>query len=284
MDKGADVTFDDIAGLDAAKQCVKELVCWPMTRPELFTGLRSLPKGLLLFGPPGTGKTLIGKAIASEAQSTFFSISASSLTSKWIGESEKLVKTLFAVAAHREPSVIFIDEVDSLLTARSSDENEATRRLKTEFLVQLDGAATDSADRVLVLGATNRPNELDDAARRRFVKRLYIPLPEAVGRRSLVQQLLSKNRNTVTEDQVDAIVSQTAGFSGADLSNLCKEAAMYPLRKISTSMLTVNENDIPDITFDDFSSALKSVRPSVAEEDLGVYLKFNATFGTFGQM
>ena len=106
-----------------------------MKRPELFTGLRSLPKGLLLFGPPGTGKTLIGKAIAYESGATFFSISASSLMSKWTGESERLVKTLFAVASYREPSVVFIDEVDSLLTQRSSEENEASRRLKTEFLV-----------------------------------------------------------------------------------------------------------------------------------------------------
>ena len=131
------ITFDDIAGLRNAKQTVLELVCWPMKRPDLFTGLRKGPNGLLLFGPPGTGKTLIGKAIASESGATFFSISSSSLTSKWIGEGEKLVRTLFAVAAYKEPAVVFIDEIDSLLTQRKSDENEASRRIKTEFLVQL---------------------------------------------------------------------------------------------------------------------------------------------------
>ena len=233
-----------IAGLGFAKKAVIELVVWPMKRPDLFTGLRALPKGrrhesrvvgprsmyltvckcvsvgLLLFGPPGTGKTLIGRAVASQCGATFFSISASSLTSKWVGhrppdmsavlvghvwshsgcliqvgEGEKMVRTLFAVAATRsvsiavaccgwwvvlthrgcgQPAVIFIDEVDSLLTARTENDNESSRRIKTEFLVQLDGAKTSAETQILVIGATNRPQELDEAARRRFVKRLYV--------------------------------------------------------------------------------------------------------------
>lgn len=121
----------------------------------------------------------LGKCIASQAQATFFSISASSLGSKWIGEGEKLVRALFLYARSKQPSVIFLDEIDSILKKRSDSEHESTRRLKTEFLVQLDGAyTTDEKDRVLLVGATNRPQELDDAARRRFTKRLYIPLPE----------------------------------------------------------------------------------------------------------
>ncbi|KAH8046617.1 AAA ATPase-like protein [Aureococcus anophagefferens] len=178
MHSGAMTTFDDVAGLQDAKRSIMEMVIWPMQRPELFTGLRAVPKGMLLFGPPGTGKTLIGRAIASSSGATFFSISASSLMSKWIGESEKLVRTMFAVAGHKEPSVVFIDEVDSLLSQRSSDENEASRRLKTEF-VQLEASARRRRTRrVLVVGATNRPQELDEAARRRFVKRFYVPLPD----------------------------------------------------------------------------------------------------------
>jgi len=152
VDSGESITFDDIAGLADAKQTVLELVCWPMKRPDLFTGLRRGPNGLLLFGPPGTGKTLIGKAIAHESGACFFSISSSSLTSKWIGEGEKLVRTLFAVAAYREPAVVFIDEIDSLLTARKADENEASRRIKTEFLVQLDGTGTSGQGRLLCIG------------------------------------------------------------------------------------------------------------------------------------
>ena len=172
MHRGQLVSFDDIAGLESAKKTVREMIVLPILRPDLFTGLRALPKGLLMFGPPGTGKTLIGKAIASQCGATFFSISASSLTSKWVGEGEKMVRALFGVAAIRAPSVIFIDEIDSLLTQRSSDENESSRRIKTEFLVQLDGAGTKADEKIVIVGATNRPQELDEAARRRFVKRL----------------------------------------------------------------------------------------------------------------
>ncbi|KAF9947892.1 hypothetical protein BGZ70_002449, partial [Mortierella alpina] len=167
MIDGATVTWDDIAGLSFAKQALKEIVILPALRPELFTGLRAPAKGVLLFGPPGTGKTMLAKAVSQESKATFFSISASSLTSKYVGESEKLVRTLFAIAQELQPSVIFIDEVDSILTERSENEHEASRRLKTEFLLQFDGAGSNSDDRVLVMGATNRPQELDEAARRR---------------------------------------------------------------------------------------------------------------------
>ena len=136
MEANASVEWSDIAGLESAKKTIKEIVVWPMQRPDIFTGLRGPPKGLLLFGPPGTGKTLFGKCIASQSKATFFSISASSLTSKWIGEGEKLVRALFTVARVQQPSVIFIDEIDSLLTSRSENEVEASRRIKTEFLVQ----------------------------------------------------------------------------------------------------------------------------------------------------
>ncbi len=142
LDRSPGVRWDDIAGLEFAKKNVVEVVVWPLQRPDLVTGLRGPPKGMLLFGPPGTGKTLIGKAIATESEAHFFSISASSLTSKWHGQGEKLVRALFAVAAYYEPAVIFIDEIDSLLSQRQDAEFEASRRIKTELLIQLDGAAS----------------------------------------------------------------------------------------------------------------------------------------------
>ncbi|GIL54444.1 hypothetical protein Vafri_9981 [Volvox africanus] len=179
LDRSASIGWSDIAGQDAAKRLVQEMVVWPMLNPQLFRGARAPPRGLLLFGPPGTGKTLIGKAVAANISATFFSISASSLTSKWIGEGEKMVRALFALAGCLQPSVIFIDEIDSLLSARKAEgEHEASRRLKTEMLVQMDGCDPGSSERrVLVIGATNRPEELDEAARRRMPKQLYIPLP-----------------------------------------------------------------------------------------------------------
>ena len=287
--RGQVVSFDDIAGLERAKECVRELICWPMTRPDIFIGLRSLPKGLLLFGPPGTGKTLIGKAIAHEAGATFFSISASSLTSKWIGEGEKMVRTLFAVAAHLQPSVVFIDEVDSLLCARNSDENEATRRLKTEFLVQLDGAGTDQSARVVIVGATNRPDELDEAARRRFVKRIYIPLPDKAGRRQLVSNLLGKcDGHALTASDVTSLVVQTKGFSGADIANLCTEAALGPVREIAIrfkgNLKLIKNDDVPPVHMRHFLGALDRVQPSVSPGDLQRYLKWNDLFGTYKEV
>ncbi|KAF0700383.1 Aste57867_9088 [Aphanomyces stellatus] len=280
VDAGDPISFDDIAGLHFAKKCVNELVIWPMARPDIFTGLRSLPKGLLLFGPPGTGKTLIGKAIATQSGATFFSISASSLTSKWIGEGEKLVRTLFAVAAVKQPSVIFIDEIDSLLSQRSSTENEASRRMKTEFLVQLDGAGTKSKDIILVVGATNRPQELDEAARRRFVKRLYIPLPSAEARMDMVNRLLSKNSHSLTTEDKDYIVQRTKGFSGADVRSLCTEAAMGPIRNC-LDIRTMDAELVRPINRDDFNDALRGTRSSVSVKDLEFYMEWNSEFGSY---
>ncbi|CAI5731964.1 unnamed protein product [Peronospora destructor] len=280
VDNGDPITFDDIAGLHFAKKCVNELVIWPMQRPDIFTGLRSLPKGLLLFGPPGTGKTLIGKAIASQSGATFFNISASSLTSKWIGQGEKLVRTLFAVAAVKQPSVIFMDEIDSLLTQRSSTENEASRRMKTEFLVQLDGAGTKAKDIILVVGATNRPQELDEAARRRFVKRLYIPLPSLEARLDLVSRLLKDNKNDLSGENMAFIAESTKGYSGADVRALCTEAAMGPVRSCA-DIRTMTADSVRPIILDDFIEALRGVRSSVSTKDLRFYKEWNEEFGSF---
>ena len=222
------VRWDDIAGLHVAKQALKESAILPIMRPDLFTGLRAPSRGILLFGPPGTGKTLLAKAVATESQSTFFNISASSLTSKFVGESEKLVKSLFSMAKELQPSIVFIDEIDSLLTERSENEHEASRRLKTEFLVQFDGVSGLQNDQVLIMGifqlnivaATNRPQELDEAARRRFTKRIYIPLPEKETRKELFTHLLDKNGQTLSANEISKIVDLTEGYSGSDISAL----------------------------------------------------------------
>jgi SpoVK/Ycf46/Vps4 family AAA+-type ATPase len=227
-----------------------------------------------------TGKTLIGKAIAHESGATFFSISSSSLTSKWIGEGEKLVKTLFAVAAYREPAVVFIDEIDSLLTQRKESDNEASRRIKTEFLVQLDGTGTTGQGRVLVIGATNRPQELDEAARRRFVKRLYIPLPNACDRRILLRVMLKRNNHVLTEADFDMLARSTEGYSGADLKALCTDAAMGPIRQLGDKALEVNVSDIPAISVKHFKKSLRATRPSVAPSDLIQYEVWDRTYGT----
>jgi SpoVK/Ycf46/Vps4 family AAA+-type ATPase len=179
---------------------------------------------------------MIGKAIASESNSSFFSISASSLMSKWVGEGEKMVRALFAVAAVHQPSVVFIDEIDSLLSQRQDGDFESSRRVKTEFLVQLDGCATNKDDRILLIGATNRPQELDEAARRRMVKRLYIPLPDDKGRRALIAHLLQQQQHSLSDSDVDEIVAATKGYSGSDLTALCMESET-PLTSTRTIFL-----------------------------------------------
>ncbi|XP_071560229.1 fidgetin-like protein 1 isoform X1 [Temnothorax nylanderi] len=281
MDSDKTITWDDIAGLEYIKKIVKEVVVFPMLRPDIFTGLRRPPKGILLFGPPGTGKTLIGKCIASQSKSTFFSISASSLTSKWIGDGEKMVRALFAVARVHQPSVIFIDEIDSLLTQRSETEHESSRRLKTEFLVQLDGAATSEDDRILIVGATNRPQELDEAARRRLVKRLYVPLPELEARKQIINNLLRSVHHDLAEEEIARIAEKSAGYSGADMTNLCKEASMEPIRSIPFSQLEdIRMEEVRHITNRDFEQALINVRPSVSQSDLNIYIEWDRTYGS----
>ncbi|KPJ00151.1 Fidgetin-like protein 1 [Papilio xuthus] len=280
IDKGTPVAWEDIAGLELAKSVIQEAVVWPLLRPDIFTGLRRPPKGILLFGPPGTGKTLIGKCIAAQCRATFFSISASSLTSKWLGDGEKMVRALFAVAACHQPAVIFIDEIDSLLTQRCDSEHEATRRIKTEFLVQFDGAATGEDDRLLVVGATNRPQELDEAARRRLVKRLYIPLPDANAREQIITNLLSTENNDLTRQDMAEIAVLTDGYSGADMKSLCSEAAMGPIRSVPLSqIINIDRDKVRAVSVQDFKNALQRVRPSVSQDDLGQYVKWNNTYG-----
>ncbi|XP_007942141.1 fidgetin-like protein 1 [Orycteropus afer afer] len=280
MDHGPPVNWEDIAGVEFAKTTIKEIVVWPMLRPDIFTGLRGPPKGILLFGPPGTGKTLIGKCIASQSGATFFSISASSLTSKWVGEGEKMVRALFAVARCQQPAVIFIDEIDSLLSQRGDGEHESSRRIKTEFLVQLDGATTSSEDRILVVGATNRPQEIDEAARRRLVKRLYIPLPEASARKQIVFRLMSKEQCCLKEEEIELIVQQSDGFSGADMTQLCREASLGPIRSLQTAdIVTITPDQVRPIAYIDFENAFRTVRPSVSPKDLELYENWNKTFG-----
>ncbi|XP_023681447.2 fidgetin-like protein 1 isoform X1 [Paramormyrops kingsleyae] len=280
MDHGPPISWDDIAGLEFAKATIKEIVVWPMLRPDIFTGLRGPPKGILLFGPPGTGKTLIGKCIACQSGATFFSISASSLTSKWVGEGEKMVRALFAIARCHQPAVIFIDEIDSLLSQRTDGEHDSSRRIKTEFLVQLDGAATSADDRILVVGATNRPQEIDEAARRRLAKRLYIPLPEAAARRQIVANLMAREKCHLKSEELDCVVSSSQGFSGADMTQLCREAALGPIRSIQVDdIASITPDQVRPIVHTDFQDALKTVRPSVSSKDLELYEEWNRTFG-----
>uniref|UniRef100_A0A8D0LBX3 Spastin n=1 Tax=Sphenodon punctatus TaxID=8508 RepID=A0A8D0LBX3_SPHPU len=280
VDSGPTVKFDDIAGQELAKQALQEIVILPSLRPELFTGLRAPARGLLLFGPPGNGKTMLAKAVAAESNSTFFNISAASLTSKYVGEGEKLVRALFAVARELQPSIIFIDEVDSLLCERREGEHDASRRLKTEFLIEFDGVQSSAEDRILVMGATNRPQELDDAVLRRFTKRVYVSLPNEEIRLILLKNLLSKQGSPLTQKELAQLARMTEGYSGSDLTALAKDAALGPIRELKPEQVkSMSASEMRNIRLSDFTESLKKIKRSLSPQTLDAYTRWNKDFG-----
>ncbi|GAX82390.1 hypothetical protein CEUSTIGMA_g9818.t1 [Chlamydomonas eustigma] len=257
-----DIQWDDIAGQDAAKRLVQEIVVWPMLNPQLFTGARAPPRGLLLFGPPGTGKTLIGKAIASNIK----------------------VKALFTIARCLQPSVIFIDEIDSILSARKAEgEHESSRRLKTEMLVQMEGCDPKSSGcRVLLIGATNRPEELDDAARRRLPKQLYIPLPCPLAREQMVLRMLRGVGHCLSAAEVSKVVAKTEGYSGSDMRNFVQEACQGPVRDALRSGRDVGgmqEQDLRPVNLKDFQMAQRAQKKSVDDGEVVRYEEYNEKHG-----
>ncbi|KAL7615213.1 hypothetical protein Lser_V15G07856 [Lactuca serriola] len=277
IDSNTNVHWDDIAGLHHAKKCVNEMVIWPLLRPDIFKGCRSQGRGLLLFGPPGTGKTMIGKAIAGESKATFFYISASSVTSMWVGEGEKLVRALFGVARCHQPAVIFVDEIDSLMS-----KHESTRRIKTQFLIEMERFG--GSEQILLIGATNRPQDLDEAARRRLTKRFYIPLPSAEARAWIIRNLLNKDGLfKLSKKDIDTICKLTDGYSGSDMTNLVKDASMGPIREVlkqGAEITNLKMEDMRSVTLKDFKDALKEVRPSVSRNELRIYEEWNNQFGS----
>ncbi|XP_038834926.1 spastin-like isoform X2 [Salvelinus namaycush] len=280
VDSGSSVRFEDVAGQELAKQALQEIVILPALRPELFTGLRAPARGLLLFGPPGNGKTMLAKAVAMESNATFFNISAASLTSKYVGEGEKLVRALFAVARELQPSIIFIDEIDSLLCERREGEHDASRRLKTEFLIEFDGVQSGGDERVLVMGATNRPQELDEAVLRRFAKRVYVALPTEETRLKLVKNLLEKHGNPLAQKELSQLARMTEGYSGSDLNSLAKDASLGPIRELRPEQVrNMAANEVRNIRFSDFVESLKKIKRSVGPQTLDLYVRWNKDYG-----
>ncbi|XP_044505375.1 putative cell division cycle ATPase [Mangifera indica] len=226
------VTFADIGALEEIKESLQELVMLPLRRPDLFKGGLLKPcKGILLFGPPGTGKTMLAKAIANEAGASFINVSMSTITSKWFGEDEKNVRALFTVAAKVSPTIIFVDEVDSMLGQRTRvGEHEAMRKIKNEFMTHWDGLLTKAGERILVLAATNRPFDLDEAIIRRFERRIMVGLPSVENREMILRTLLSKEK--VEDLDFKELAVMTEGYTGSDLKNLCVTAAYRPVREL----------------------------------------------------
>nr|MDO8082530.1 ATP-binding protein [Candidatus Freyarchaeota archaeon] len=263
-----DVKWGDVANLNTAKQALREAIILPMMRPDLFEGARKPWRGILLFGPPGCGKTLIAKAVASEVKATFFNVSAASIVSKWLGESEKLVKELFNAARAKQPAIVFIDEVDSVATRREGDEVGGERRLKTQLMQEMDGVTSSSKDRLIVLGATNVPWELDPALRRRFEKRIYINMPEEEARDEIFK---IHTRGVELQKDVDfkELAKLTEGYVGSDIAMICREALMMPIRELDAVGALNDKNvKVRSVNRQDFLEALRGVKPVVSPSEL----------------
>ncbi|XP_065907565.1 katanin p60 ATPase-containing subunit A-like 1 [Dysidea avara] len=296
VQRNPNIHWEDIAGLTEAKRLLEEAVVLPLWMPGYFQGIRRPWKGVLMVGPPGTGKTLLAKAVATECGTTFFNVSSSTLASKYRGESEILVRLLFQMARYYAPSTIFIDEIDSIGSKRGSDsEHEASRRVKSELLIQMDGVAGvtgssgdgegEESKLVIVLAATNYPWIIDEALKRRLEKRIYIPLPDFEGRRKLLD--INLKGVSLTEDvNFDEIATKLEGYSGADITNVCRDAAMMAMRRRIQGLtpdqiknLKQDELNLPS-SMDDFYTALRKVSKSVSADDLEKYEKWMKEFGS----
>ena len=278
MVKNPKVKFSDIIGMQDMKQTLYEIIVVPTIRPDLFTGIRKPQRGILLFGPPGTGKTMIAKAIASECNSTFFNISASSLTSKWVGESEKTVKSLFKIAYKKVPSIIFIDEIDSILSKRSESENEATKRLKTEFLIQFDGLGSNTNARLLVIAATNRPMDLDEALLRRLPKRVYCGPLDEKGRFEFIKKVINRVEVNLSDEDIIEVAKKTNDYSNSDLMELCREAAYQPVRELTMDEILKIKKFRP-LVKQDLLNAVKKIRGTLSKKVRDELQKWNEQFG-----
>ncbi|XP_064413910.1 katanin p60 ATPase-containing subunit A-like 1 [Latimeria chalumnae] len=291
VSRNPNVHWDDIADLEDAKKLLREAVVLPMWMPDFFKGIRRPWKGVLMVGPPGTGKTMLAKAVATECGTTFFNVSSSTLTSKYRGESEKLVRLLFEMARFYAPTTIFIDEIDSICSRRgTSDEHEASRRVKSELLIQMDGVGgalenEDPSKMVMVLAATNFPWDIDEALRRRLEKRIYISLPTGKGRAELLKINL-REVDLAPDVNLEVIAEKIEGYSGADITNVCRDAAMMAMRRRIQGLtpeeiraLSKEELQMP-VTMTDFELTLKKISKSVSAADLEKYEKWMAEFGS----
>ena len=267
------VKFADVAGLDDVKKAITIRMINPIKYPDKYQLYgKKTGGGVLLYGPPGTGKTMIAKAIANEVGAKFYAVKGSDIVSKWVGDSEKNINSLFQEANKQDRSIIFIDEMDSLIGKRGLDTHNDKR--VNEFLQQIDGFAGRNPN-LLLLGATNRPWDIDSAALRsgRFSQKIYIPLPDAPARKFMIEKNM-KGVPVAEDFDVDRIVAQTEMYSGADIDELCDRAKDEPLLKaIATDSIIL-------VTNKDFDGVLSKMPPSVTEKELKQFEEYNKEMGS----
>lgn len=295
------LSWDKVGGLRQVKSRLNEAIIQPLKRPDLFSGVRSPPKGVLLFGPPGNGKTLLARCIASQltyfdefqkqptgppatANCTFITLHTADIMSKWVGESEKQIKALFEYASENQPAVIFIDEVDSIFQKRTDESKVSDVRIVNEFLARIDGTQGQSSQSIYLIGATNRPQMIDDAALRRLTLKFYVPLPDTEARISIAKTKLKCGscKFKISKLEWSEFGSASEGYSGDDIAKVISEAAMIPLRleieKFGGDITKVGRIDsLSKIDIGMLVSALKAHKPT--SQNLEEYEKWGRRFG-----
>ncbi|XP_029450829.1 putative fidgetin-like protein 2 [Rhinatrema bivittatum] len=272
VDCGPPVQWTDIAGQVSVKAAIEEELVWPILRPGAYTGAGRPPRTILLFGPQGSGKTLLSRCVSTQLGSTLLKLSGTALVSKWKNEGEKILETLFFLASCRQPAVLFIGEVDALLSARASDEAPHLSGVKSQLLSYLDNVATSADDTIVVIGTTRRPGDLDEAAHRRFTRRFYICPPDGLARRQILHHALAQQSYCLSEREMASLVQHTEGYSGGELIQLCQQAGANQLQGIS--------GQLQPTSYKDFEGAFCKLRASTSQKELDLYTEWNKMYGS----
>lgn len=286
VQQGPPVDWSDIAGLELAKATLKEEVLWPILRPDMFSGLGPSPRCILLFGPRGSGRTLLGRCLATQLGAPFLQLSGSTLATKWLADGEEIIRASFLVARCRQPSVLFISELDMLLSAHLSEESPINQ-LKGELLAQMDsllmGSGEDSNNQVLVICSSSRPQDMDESLRRYFSRRVLVPLPDNAARHQIINQVLaqSQHKYCLSEEELALLVQRTEGFSGLDLVRLCQEALVGLLHSAQGMDMTgmMPRGQIRPLAYQDIDSVCCKFQASISQKEIDTYTEWNKMFG-----
>ncbi|XP_069086955.1 fidgetin-like [Pleurodeles waltl] len=272
VDCGPPVQWTDIAGQVSIKAMIEEELVWPILRPGAYTGASRPPRTILLFGPRGAGKTLLSRCICTQLGSTLMRLSCASLVSKWKSEGEKILETIFFVASCRQPSVVFISEIDILLSSRVKEEGSQLMNMKTQLLSYLESIATSANDNVIVIGTTQRPDDIEESVHRLFAKRFYISPPDTLARRQILHHTLAQQNYCLSEREMASVVQHTEGYLSSELVQLCQLAGADQLHSIAGQLQPTN--------YKDFEGAFCKLRPSTSQKELDLFSEWNKMYGS----